>query len=80
MTKLKNKLLKLGYSVKDEDEIGCIYIKKLDYFITLVINVINNYNPTGYVWTENHIYCKQKYIDSLQQAFNKLQSDLKELK
>lgn len=80
MTKLEQKLLQLGYELDYEDEIGTIYTKKMSFFEKLVITIIKNYNPTGYVWTETRAYCKQDYIDNLQQAFNQLQNDLKELK
>ena len=80
MTKLEEKLIQLGYEVENDDEIGSIYTKKMNLFETLVITVIKNYNPTGYVWTETRAYCKQEYINNLQQAFNQLQKDLEVLK
>lgn len=49
MTKLEQKLVELGYELDYEDEIGTIYTKKMSFFETLVITIIKNHNPTGYV-------------------------------
>ena len=73
MTKLEQKLLELGYSQEDE----VIYFK----YVNRCYLFINSHNLKKYgVECPMMTYTKQRHIDNLQQAFNQLQSDLKELK
>lgn len=75
MTKLEQKLIELGY------EKGYLnaYHKKFNNMIFLTIEL---YEPKtfGSIYSDRKEYRIQKHIDNLQQAFNQLQNDLKELK
>lgn len=75
MTKLEQKLIELGY------EKGYLnaYHKKFNNMFFLTIEL---YEPKtfGSVYSERKEFRFQEHIDNLQQAFNQLQNDLKELK
>ena len=79
MTKLEQKLLELGY--RYVECINC-FGKKHSKFISIFIELnkdkskVNDYD----VEYTTYRFKKQEQIDNLQQAFNQLQSDLKELK
>ena len=74
MTKLEQKLIQLGY--EKEEYNGIIYFKYVDRCYLF----INSHNLKKY-GVECHMmtYTEQRHIDNLQQAYNQLQSDLKEL-
>ena len=75
MTKLEQKLIELGYS--QEKYNGIIYFKYVDRCYLF----INSHNLKKYgVECPMMTYTEQRHIDNLQQAFNQLQFDLKELK
>ncbi len=82
MTKLEEKLIELGY-VKNRQmsyEYETYYFRNFDSFINLYINVeVDGYITHSYVQAFD-TYAYQEQIDNLQQAFNQLQKDLKELK
>lgn len=79
MTKLKQKLLELGY-VKI-DILKNHYVKIFCIGILIHITFDTNNKCVGYV-KELPLYMfeTQQDIDNLQEAFNQLQADLKELK
>lgn len=82
MTKLEQKLLELGYEVYINNSLVCTAIQFSKYYGNHRLDIF--YNSIKEVCFGERIvpyaFCsKQSYIDNLQQAFNILQNDLKEL-
>lgn len=79
MTKLEQKLCELGYKkwLLGNDKIQ--YYHKLTNEVEIEIHIKNNTILNYYVFQRRNIF-KQEQIDNIQQAFNQLQDDLKELK
>lgn len=76
MTKLEQKLIELGY----EKGYLSAYHKRFNNVIFLTIENYEEKGIFGSVYSERRDFIFQEHIDNLQQAFNQLQSDLKELK
>lgn len=78
MTKLEQKLIELDYKkwLLGNDDIQ--YYHKLTDEVEIEIHIKNGTILNYYVYQRRSIF-KQEQIDNLQQAFNQLQSDLKEL-
>ena len=78
MPKLEEKLVELGYQ-----RIDCNDYFKITNFRFVYIFVTLNKQKTNIInygiQIPNNIFRNQYQIDNLQQAFNQLQSDLKEL-
>jgi hypothetical protein len=72
MTKLEQKLIELGYETNNS-------IYKYWFKGQIVIQTFYGNVENYYIICPNNIH-RQQDIDNLQQAFNQLQSDLKELK
>lgn len=81
MTKLEQKLIELGYEFIYYDEHTCEkeYVKLVEG-ATLSIYYICYLKTCHGICEANSKLITQKKIDILQQAFNQLQNDLKELK
>lgn len=82
MTKLEQKLIELGYksyynSLNSEHQRYC---KQFSNVIEMNITIKYSKITISNVEYFSHLFYKQQDIDNLQQAFNQLQSDLKELK
>ena len=82
MTKLEKKLIELGYEHYNDDfaKITTWYKNMNDCDIKIQIDYVSEqiiYTNIQY-WTS--VFSNQSQIDNLQQAFNQLQNDLKELK
>ena len=82
MTKLEQKLIELGYksyynSLTHEHH---RYYKQFSNIIGMNITIKNDKITVSNVEYGRYLFYKQQDIDNLQQAFNQLQSDLKELK
>lgn len=78
MTKLEEKLIELGYKYKQCGN-GKVFHKTIHY-CTLSISVRED-NVIVFNGVEHHFdICSQTHINLIQQAFNQLQNDLKELK
>jgi len=82
MTKLEEKLLQLGY-----DKIDSVTYEKhfIEPYIDICIEVLPPWHKgecicEAYVCDSFSLISTQEQLDDLQQAFNQLQSDLKELK
>lgn len=75
MTKLEQKLIELGY----EKSSLSIYYKKFTNMLILTFEVYSEviFSRVESQWSG---FSCQEQIDNLQQAFNQLQNDLKELK
>ena len=82
MTKLEQKLIQLGYEQWRYSLEFITYTKTYNDKVDLNIYVTNNKDKIvdWFVYVEEFTFKKQEYIDKLQQAFNQLQDDLKELK
>lgn len=87
MASLEEKLIELGYEIKEsmvKDRKFCF--KKLeDSFITVYTNekitkVVSEESYVNCIDTRFYLKDYEKRSNNLQQAFNQLQSDLKELK
>ena len=76
MTKLEQKLLELGYK---QDFPDYLYKKYIQEFV-LSIDTLNLSNSKMFISYFTYSFNSQQQIDNLQQAFNQLQNDLKELK
>lgn len=82
MTKLEEKLLKLGYKSVIPNNWYKLTRHKFVKRIVLSNGKIEK-DKCGVQWVKrdcNNFYKTQQDIDKLQQAFNQLQNDLKELK
>lgn len=81
MSKLEQKLIELGYECKHRVTYDK-YEKSLNltntYTATIEITVENKKIKYSSVWHPSYIRCQQD-IDNVQQVFNQLQKDLKEL-
>lgn len=82
MTKLEQKLIELGYrsyynSLTHEHH---RYYKQFSNIIGMNITINYGKITVSNVEYFSHLFYKQDQIDNLQQAFNQLQNDLKELK
>ena len=82
MTKLEQKLLELGYkcyynSLTHEHQ---RYYKQFSNIIGMNITIKNDKITVSNVEYGSYLFYNQQQLDNLQQAFNQLQSDLKELK
>ena len=77
MTKLEQKLLELGYEYINNSR----WVKDYDGNKNIFINTNENHNKIKdyYIHFYSFVECQQD-INDLQQAFNQLQNDLKELK
>lgn len=75
MTKLEKKLKELGY---EYNESFMYYRKEINDHIRINIEVFKG-QICDYRILDIKVIRTQKHIDNLQQAFNQLQSDLKEL-
>lgn len=82
MTKLEEKLIQLGYSEWCYSLDYKTYIKIYNHKSDLNIHVTNNKDEIidWFVYVEEFTFKTQEGINDLQQAFNQLQADLKELK
>ena len=84
MTKLEQKLLKLGYEKSYEDNDMICYCKNPLFAFTIHFDLEfddEEIIKVSYKVTFNHYwFTNQRQIDNLQKAFNQLQDDLKELK
>lgn len=77
MTKLEEKLIKLGYETNEF--LKCAYWKKIKR--DLYIKILFNYDKTKFL--RSYIDCcieTQQDIDNLQLAFSVMQKDLEELR
>ena len=82
MTKLEQKLIELGYkcyynSLTHEHQ---RYYKQFSNIIGINITIKYGKITVSNVEYVRHLFYKQEELDNLQQAFNQLQNDLKELK
>lgn len=81
MSKLEEKLIELGYVRYGLAGYGHYYSKKLGNEIEMVIYYDDKEDfITHYCIKKEYSFYNQQDIDNLQQAFNQLQKDLKELK
>lgn len=81
MTKLEEKLIQFGYVRYDLAGFGHYYSKKLGNEIEMVIYYDDEEDfITHYCIKKEYSFYNQQDIDNLQQAFNILQKNLKELK
>ena len=82
MTKLEEKLIQLGYEKYDNTTKPTFYKNMNGCEIRIMVNWNTFGNKIVYScvksWTD--VFSCQLSIDNLQQAFNQLQNDLKELK
>ena len=79
MTKLEQKLIELGYKTAVDTNNVILGIKQVNKS-DLVIKISSKNKIEKYIWSYTRYFETQKDIDNLQQAFNQLQNDLKELK
>lgn len=81
MTKLEEKLIELGYKSYYNSLIHKHhrYYKQFSNIIGINIAINNDKITVSNVEYGSYLFHKQQDIDNLQQAFNQLQSDLKEL-
>ena len=82
MSRLEDKLLRLGYEIYISNSLCCTAIQFSKYYgnhrLDIFYNSIKEVCFGGRI--EPYAFCsRQSYIDSLQQAFDILQKDLKEL-
>ena len=82
MTKLEQKLLKLGYEIENTDWTYKTARKWFEYGWFNILFNKEKYGNNIYYSCVDYIFKfkTQQDIDNLQQAFNQLQADLKELK
>lgn len=80
MTKLEQKLIKLGYEKISHNYMTKLTRYKKDFDFAYIHFFIRNNEIVMYGACANCDYQEQYELDNLQQAFNKLQNDLKELK
>ena len=80
MSKLEKKLAKLGYKYSDDFMSVYVYVKSY-YKYNLTIEAWPHANKVieGYVDLDGMTIHKQRDINRLQRAYNKLQQDLKEI-
>ena len=80
MSKIEEKLNKLGYKYYDDCMSVYMFVKSY-YKWNLTIEVWPHLNKVieGYVDLDGMSIHKQRDINSLQRAYNKLQQDLKEI-
>jgi plasmid replication initiation protein len=79
MSKLEQKLIELGYKTAVDTNNVILGIKQVNKS-DLVIKISNKNEIEKYIWSYTRYFETQQDIDNLQQAFNQLQFDLKELK
>ena len=80
MSKLEEKLAKLGYKYYDDLMSVYVYVKSYyKYNLTIEAQPHANKIIEGYVDLDGMRVYKQRDISRLQKAYNKLQQDLKEL-
>lgn len=81
MTKLEEKLIELGYKKNTSSIKDRLFFNKPFSIIQIVIYTNENITKIKEDFVDNidHRVRTQDVIDNLQQAFNQLQSDLKEL-
>lgn len=83
MTKLEEKLIKLGYVYDHERsyEYEIFFWKPYFEFVHIKINIERGENHINFAGVESvGIIQEQQDIDNLQQAFNQLQQDLEVLR
>ena len=80
MSKIERKLVKLGYKYCDDFMSVYVYVKSY-YKYNLTIEVWPHLNRVieGYVDLDSMSIYKQRDINRLQRAYNKLQQDIKEV-
>lgn len=82
MTKLEKKLIQLGYvGTYDNFTKQKIFYRNIkDCQTRIVLDLVNEKIAYSSVENWTKVFTSQEGIDNLQQAFNQLQKDLKELK